>query len=245
MAVHSLPLQTHPGTADFTSGFDESCNKGFWASIAGAHLYPPRQCSARLRTGYLVMDFIEPQQGSMLRNKWPTADPDRRQNLFRTLANILLDLMKVPLPRIGSFTVLDTGEVTLTGRPLTAALALLEAEEIPSDMPPGTTYPSTDSYVEDLLHCHETRLQDQPNAVEEENEEIPLVLRRCVASSTRIRLLGRSHSANIRAFTYRRHRSSRDLPKYVSPLLRPKRLEACRAQNRGKGEIRSGFTRIG
>jgi hypothetical protein len=172
MAVHSLPLQTHPGTADFTSGFDESCNKGFWASIAGAHLYPPRQCSARLRTGYLVMDFIEPQQGSMLRNKWPTADPDRRQNLFRTLANILLDLMKVPLPRIGSFTVLDTGEVTLTGRPLTAALALFEAEENPSDMPPGTTYPSTDSYVEDLLNCHETRLRDQPNAVEEENDAV-------------------------------------------------------------------------
>jgi hypothetical protein len=129
-------------------------------------------CAARLRIGYLVMDFVEPRQGSMLRNKWPTTDPHHRQNLFRSLANILLDLMKVPLPRIGSFTVLDTGEVTLTGRPLTAALALLEAEEIPSYMPPGTTYPSTDSHVEDLLHCHETRLRDQPNAVEGENDAV-------------------------------------------------------------------------
>jgi hypothetical protein len=66
-------------------------------------------CAIRLRTGYLIMDFVEPRQGSMLSTEWPTTDPDRRHNLFRSLANILLDLMKVPLPRIGSFTVLDTG----------------------------------------------------------------------------------------------------------------------------------------
>ena len=114
------------------------------------------------------MEFVEPRQGIMLSKKWPTTDQSHRRNLFRSLVNILLDLMEVPLPRIGSFTVLDTGEVSLTGRPLTAALASLEAEEISSDMPPGTTYSSAGSYVEDLLHCHETRLRDQPNAVEED-----------------------------------------------------------------------------
>jgi hypothetical protein len=129
-------------------------------------------CPIRLRTGYLIMDFVEPRQGSMLSRKWPTTDPDHRYNLFRSLANILLDLMKVPLPRIGSFTFLDTGEVTLSGRPLTAALASLEAEGIASEMPPGTTYSSVDSYLEDLLHCHETRLRDQPNAVEGEPDAV-------------------------------------------------------------------------
>ena len=128
--------------------------------------FVPSPCSVHLSTGYLIMDYIEPRQGSMLSAKWPSTDAGHRRNLFRSLANILLDLMQVPLPRIGSFTVLNTGEVTLSGRPLTAALASLEAQDICSDIPPGTTYSSADSYVDDLLHCHELRLRDQPNAVE-------------------------------------------------------------------------------
>ena len=108
----------------------------------------------------------------MLSGQWPTTDPNNRRKVFRGLANILLDLVKVPLPRIGSFTVSNTGEVTLSGRPLTAALALLEAQEISSEMLLGTTYSSADSYVEDLLHCHETRMRDQPNAVEGEDDAV-------------------------------------------------------------------------
>jgi hypothetical protein len=134
--------------------------------------FVPSSCPIRLPSGYLIMDLVEPHQGKMLDTKWPAADPNHRRKVFRGLANILLDLMKVPLPRIGSFTVLDTGEVTLSGRPLTAALALLEAEEISSEIPPGTTYSSADSYVEDLLHCHETRMRDQPNAAEGEDDAI-------------------------------------------------------------------------
>ena len=63
----------------------------------------------RLPTGYLIMDYVEPTQGKMLDTKWPATDPSIRRNVFRGLANILLDLMKLPLPRIGSFTVLDNG----------------------------------------------------------------------------------------------------------------------------------------
>jgi hypothetical protein len=132
----------------------------------------PSSCPTRLPSGYLIMDLVEPHQGKMLDTKWPAADLNHRRKVFRGLANILLDLMKVPLPRIGFCTVLDTGEVTLSGRPLTAALALLEAEEISSEIPPGTTYSSADSYVEDLLHCHETRMRDQSNAVEGDNDAI-------------------------------------------------------------------------
>ena len=119
-----------------------------------------------LKSGYMISDYIEPHQGKMLSATWPSSEPRHRQALFRSFANILLDLMRVPLPRIGSFTVSDKGEVTLSGRPLTAALASLEAEGVSSEISPTTTYTSTDTYINDLLHCHDTRLRDQPNAVE-------------------------------------------------------------------------------
>jgi hypothetical protein len=128
--------------------------------------FVPSHCSVRLSTGYMIMDYVEPQQGSMLSTRGPALDPGHRRTLFRSLAKILVDLLQVPLPRIGSFTVLGDGEVTLSGRPLTSALALLEAQGIYSDILPGTTYSSANVYVDDLLHCHETRLRDQPNAVE-------------------------------------------------------------------------------
>jgi hypothetical protein len=130
------------------------------------HPFAPSNCPIRLSTGYLIMDYIEPQQGSMLSTKWPSANQHHRRTLFRSLANILLDLIQVPLPRIGSFRALDNGEVTLSGRPLTAALASLEAQNIPSEIPPLKTYCSADTYIDDLLHCHDTRLRDQPNAVD-------------------------------------------------------------------------------
>jgi len=94
--------------------------------------FAPSYCPIRLSTGYLIMNYIEPQQGSMLSTKWPSANQHHRRTLFRSLANILLDLIQVPLPRIGSFRALDNGEVTLSGHPLTAALASLEAQNTPS-----------------------------------------------------------------------------------------------------------------
>lgn len=128
--------------------------------------FVPFSSPEHLKSGYIITEYIEPHQGEMLSAKWPSSELSHRTTLFRGLANILLDLIRVPLPRIGSFTVSDTGEVTLSGRPLTAALASLEAEGVSSEISPTTTYTSTDTYINDLLHCHDTRLRDQPNAVE-------------------------------------------------------------------------------
>lgn len=56
--------------------------------------------------------------------------------------------------------------MTLSGRPLTVPLAMLENEAIPSEIPPNTTYTCVETYLEDLLHCHDTRMEHQLNAVE-------------------------------------------------------------------------------
>jgi hypothetical protein len=64
--------------------------------------------------------------------------------------------------------VLGNGEVALSDRSLTSALALLNAERI-SSVSTGTPCASADTYVDDLLHCHGvTRLRDHRNTMEGE-----------------------------------------------------------------------------
>ncbi|KEQ74653.1 hypothetical protein M436DRAFT_62113 [Aureobasidium namibiae CBS 147.97] len=138
----------------------------FFVDIDSWRPFVPFSSPGLLKSGYMISDYIEPHQGKMLSATSPCFELRHRQTLFRSLANILLDLMRIPLPRIGSFTVSHMGEVTLSGRPLTAALASLEAEGVASEISPTTTYTSTDTYIDDLLHCHDTRLRDQPNAVD-------------------------------------------------------------------------------
>lgn len=126
----------------------------------------PSMGPVQLQTGYFITDFVERRQGRMLHELWPPREPADRQKMFRSLSRLLLDLIEIPLPRIGSFTVHDSGEVTLSGRPLTVPLAMLENEAIPSEIPPNTTYTCVETYLEDLLHCHDTRMEHQLNAVE-------------------------------------------------------------------------------
>lgn len=116
------------------------------------------------------MDYIEEAKGKMLSETWEEQRhrDDLRSNLFRALSRTILSLARVPLPRIGSFTVGDDGLVTLTTRPLTLELQHLENECIPVDMPRDLTYATTDAYVLDLLACHDSRLRHQPNAVNDQ-----------------------------------------------------------------------------
>jgi hypothetical protein len=57
----------------------------------------------------------------MLSESWENQyqDKNRRANLFKDLSRIMLSLGRVPLPRIGSFTINDEGILSLTNRPLT------------------------------------------------------------------------------------------------------------------------------
>lgn len=59
----------------------------------------------------------------------------------------------------------DHGVVSLTNRPLTLQLHQLENEDIPTHMPRQLTYAATDSYLMDLLGCHDNRIRHRPNSV--------------------------------------------------------------------------------
>lgn len=108
----------------------------------------------------------------MLSTSWEEQRHDkcRRANLFRGLSRIMLTLGKIPLPRIGSFTMDSKGVISLTNRPLRFQMPQLENEGIPTDIGRGTTYATTESYLLDVLACHDNHLIHQLNAVNDEDD---------------------------------------------------------------------------
>ena len=88
-----------------------------------------------------------------------------RANLFRDLSRILLSVTRLPLPRIGSFMIDNDGFLQLTNRPLSLEIQDLENERIPTNMARDYTYCTVNSYVMDILGVHNSRLINQPNAV--------------------------------------------------------------------------------
>ncbi|KAJ9644797.1 uncharacterized protein PV06_08292 [Exophiala oligosperma] len=125
----------------------------------------PTQPRYSLKSGYLLVDFIEKEQGSMLSKIWPPRTDEQKLNFYKSLSKIMLNLARCPLPKIGSFTINNSGEISLSNRPLTARLPLLECEGIPTSIPSDRCYSTTDSYIRDLLDCHDLKLKHQPNAV--------------------------------------------------------------------------------
>lgn len=118
-------------------------------------------------TGYLLIEFIEADRGSMLSNSWEKGrhNSNLRSNLFSGLARIFLDLSQFPLPMIGSLQVNNYGLLSLCNRPLSMEIQQLENEGIPTDMPRDFTYSTVDSYIIDILGLHDNRFRYQPNAV--------------------------------------------------------------------------------
>lgn len=104
--------------------------------------------------------------GRMLSDTWALqrGDEARRQHLFHDLTKIMIFLSRIPLLRIGSFTLNNNGFITLTNRPLTLRLQTLENEGIPS-IPRDSTYLSVEPYILDLLQCHDNRIHYQPNSI--------------------------------------------------------------------------------
>ena len=122
-----------------------------------------------MSSGYLLIEYIEQEQGEMLSNTWPEKQRNTklRTNLFRDLSRILLSITRIPLPKIGSFVIDHDGFLQLTNRPLSIEIQDLENEEIPTDMPRDYTYSTVDSYVMDILRMHDSRLRHQPNAIDD------------------------------------------------------------------------------
>ncbi|KAI9756199.1 MAG: hypothetical protein M4579_003939 [Chaenotheca gracillima] len=125
-----------------------------------------------LRSPYMLIEYIEPSKGSMLSSLWDEGSdqPKLRANLCRDLSRIMLSLGRLPLPRIGSFTMDNAGIVTLTNRPLTDQIALLESAGVDSGIPRNRTYTAMEPYLLDTLKYHDNRLVGQPNAVIDEED---------------------------------------------------------------------------
>lgn len=109
--------------------------------------------------GYLLVDFVE--DGRMLSETWDTLQEDRnkRMALFRDVSRMMLSLAQVQFPRIGSLTIDNHGVVTLTNRPLTLQLHQLENQGIQTSIPRALTYDTSDTYLLDLLACHDNRIR--------------------------------------------------------------------------------------
>ncbi|POR36342.1 hypothetical protein TPAR_03459 [Tolypocladium paradoxum] len=132
--------------------------------------YVPHNRCHLLDLGYLVIERID--SGRMLSESWEEHrhDPNRRANLFRGLSRIMLRLSKLPLPRIGSWTLDDRGVLKLTNRPLTLLLHQLENAEIPTDIPRDRTYTSVEPYFLDLIACQDNRMRYQPNSIHNQGD---------------------------------------------------------------------------
>ena len=160
----------------------------------------------------MVIDYIETADAEMLSSTWETKRQDEhaRTNLFHGLSRIMLALAKIPLQRIGSFTMDNQGVISLTNRPLRLQLHQLENEGIPTDISRGTTYTSVEPFLLDILACHNSRLRHQLNAVNSEADcqeqmallstfrtILPLFVRRDLRSGPFILTLTDIHASNI------------------------------------------------
>ncbi|GBF65917.1 hypothetical protein TMEN_8635 [Trichophyton mentagrophytes] len=133
--------------------------------------YVPRRTSITqslahaVGTGYILIDYIEDADGTMLSRTWEDrrSDARLRTNLYRGLSRILLDMARVPLPRIGSFIIDDHGYIQLSNRPFTLEIADMENCNIPLTMPRDVTFSSADSYLASAISLHDNRLRHQPN----------------------------------------------------------------------------------
>ncbi|KAF5027345.1 hypothetical protein F66182_546 [Fusarium sp. NRRL 66182] len=125
-----------------------------------------------ISTPYMLLEHIGSDKVQMLSNTLDThmADPNRRQNLFRGLARIMLSLARIPQAHIGSFRFRNDGTVALTNRYLSCSLAILENDGAPRSIQRDGLYCCTDSFVSDLLTFHHGRLLTQENAVFSEND---------------------------------------------------------------------------
>ncbi|RSL69901.1 hypothetical protein CEP53_002048 [Fusarium sp. AF-6] len=120
--------------------------------------------------GYLVIEHID--NGTLLSEDWAAGhgNDEKRANLFGNLSRIMLRLAKLPLPKIGSWTMDDNGELKLANRPLTPLLHQQENAEIPTDIPRDRTYTSVESYYLDLIACQDNRIRHQPNSVHDQGD---------------------------------------------------------------------------
>jgi hypothetical protein len=147
--------------------------RGLWAWLSRRPRYAPfapDRGIQSLKSGYLLVDFIEKDQGTLLSSMWPPDTITQKHNFYRSLSQVMLDLARRPLEKIGSFTVHDSGEISLSNRPLTLRIPLLGSEGIPTNIPRDRCYSTVDSYLHDLRNCLDLKLKHQPNSVRDRSD---------------------------------------------------------------------------
>lgn len=97
-------------------------------------------------------------------DKW-REDPTRRKRLHQGIARLTLSLARIPQPRIGAFQFHDDCTVTLSNRPLTCAIMMLENDGTPRTINKSNTYSCTESFVSDMITLHDKYFLSNPNAV--------------------------------------------------------------------------------
>ncbi|KAI1293136.1 hypothetical protein F5Y03DRAFT_374772 [Xylaria venustula] len=120
----------------------------------------------------MVLEYLGPETGQMLSDtfRMHRGDEARRQKLYRGISRIILSLARVPQARIGSFQLNDSGSVTLSNRPLTYSMMILENDGATRTIPRNDTIHCTDAFVSDMLTFHDHRFLSQPNAVNDESD---------------------------------------------------------------------------
>lgn len=120
---------------------------------------------------YVLVDWIGNSSVQLLSNVFPKPHTaEQTQNLYKGISKIMISLARIPQPRIGSWTINNNGDISLTNRPLYCHLHQLENWSIPSGIPRDMTYISTDSFYLDLLTGHDNRLWYQANAAFHEED---------------------------------------------------------------------------
>jgi hypothetical protein len=71
----------------------------------------------------------------MLSRLWPPDSKEQTRNFYRNLAKVMLNLACRPKTIIGSLTIYNSGKMSLSNRPLTVRLPLLEHEGISTNIP--------------------------------------------------------------------------------------------------------------
>ncbi|KAK4033778.1 hypothetical protein C8A01DRAFT_19324 [Parachaetomium inaequale] len=123
-------------------------------------------------TAYMLLEQVGSPTSQMLSNTFQKlrADPARRRNLFRGIARPMISLARIPQPRIGSFRFHDNGTVSLTNRPLSCPITMLENDGTPRTIHTNDTYLCTEPFVADMLRFHDGRFLSHLNAVYDDKD---------------------------------------------------------------------------
>ena len=120
------------------------------------------------------MEYIEGPGLSLLSEHWAGQDQQhdrqRRAKIFRDLSRIILNLARVPFPRIGSLVLDHRGIVQLENRPLNFRLQQLENKGVPTNIDRDTTCSNTEGYFFSLLSCHDNRILHKANSTRSKSD---------------------------------------------------------------------------